>query len=89
MMVYSKIAIKNNKNYVVGFDYDPISIDRAFNSFGNTQTNFLPLIFDASNPSANIGWNEKERKGFNQRANFDGLLALAFEHLSNSKKYST
>ena len=77
---YSKIAISNNKNYVVGVDYDPISIDRAFNSFGYNQTNFLPLIFDASNPSANIGWNEKERKSFNQRANFDGLLALAFEH---------
>ena len=77
---YSKIAMRNNINYVVGFDYDPISIDRAFNTFGNTQTNFLPLIFDATNPSANIGWNEKERKSFNRRANFDGLLALAFEH---------
>ncbi len=77
---YSKIALKNNNNYVVGFDYDPISIDRAFNSFGNEQKNFLPLIFDASNPSANIGWNELERKSFNKRANFDGLLALAFEH---------
>ena len=76
---YSKIALKNN-NYVVGFDYDPISIDRAFHTFGNKQKNFLPLIFDASNPSSNIGWNELERKSFNKRANFDGLLALAFEH---------
>ncbi len=76
---YSKIALKND-NYVVGFDYDPISIDRAFHTFGNKQKNFLPLIFDASNPSSNIGWNELERKSFNKRANFDGLLALAFEH---------
>lgn len=77
---YSKIAMKNNTNYVVGFDYDPISIDRAYNTFDNKQINFLPLIFDATNPSANIGWNENERKSFNKRANFDGLLALAFEH---------
>jgi SAM-dependent methyltransferase len=77
---YSEIAMKNNTNYITGFDYDPISIDRAFIKFGNKQQNFLPLIFDATNPSANIGWNEKERKSFNQRANFDGLLALAFEH---------
>ena len=77
---YSKIAMRNNINYVVGFDYDSISIDRAFNSFGDKQKNFLPLIFDATNPSANIGWNELERKSFNKRANFDGLLALAFEH---------
>ena len=77
---YSKIAMRNDINYVVGLDYDPISIDRAFNTFGNKQKNFLPLIFDATNPSANIGWNETERKSFNKRANFDGLLALAFEH---------
>ena len=37
-------------------------------------------IFDASNPSTNIGWNEKERKSFFQRANFDCVLALAFQH---------
>ena len=77
---YSKIAIDNNTNFVVGFDYDPISIDRAFNDFKKNQTNFLPLIFDATNPSSNIGWNENERKSFNNRADFDALLALAFEH---------
>lgn len=77
---YSKIATKNNTNYVVGFDYDSISIDRSFNSLNKNQKNFLPLIFDATNPSSNIGWNEMERKSFNSRVNFDGLLALAFEH---------
>ena len=40
---YSKIALKNN-NYVVGFDYDPISIDRAFHTFGNKQKNFASNI---------------------------------------------
>ena len=77
---YSKIAVNDNANFVVGFDYDPISIDRAFNDFKKNQTNFLPLIFDATNPSSNIGWNENERKSFNNRADFDALLALAFEH---------
>ena len=28
---YSKIAINDKKNYVVGMDFDPISIDRAYN----------------------------------------------------------
>ena len=77
---YSKIAINDKKNYVVGMDFDPISIDRAYNFFNKKQENFLPLIFDATNPSANIGWNESERKSFKNRASFDGLLALAFEH---------
>ena len=26
--------------------------------------NFLPLYFDASNPSTNLGWSQLERKGF-------------------------
>ena len=77
---YSKIAIKNGVNYVVGFDYDFNSIDRAFKAFEKNQKNFLPLIFDASNPSTNIGWNEQERKSFSKRAEFDCILALAFEH---------
>ena len=42
--------------------------------------NFLPLFFDASNPSSSLGWNENERKSFNERAKFDGMIALAFEH---------
>ena len=40
----------------------------------------MPLIFDATNPSSNIDWNESERKSFNLRADFDALLALAFKH---------
>ncbi len=46
----------------------------------NEQINFLPLYFDASNPSTNSGWNEKERKSFKDRAKFDAIIALAFEH---------
>ena len=42
--------------------------------------NFLPLYFDASNPSSNIGWAQQERKGFFERINFAGMLSLAFEH---------
>jgi hypothetical protein len=51
--------------------------------------NFLPLFLDASNPSPNIGWLQSERKGFKERANFSGMLALAFEHhLAIAKKYT-
>jgi len=38
------------------------------------------LYFDATNPSANIGWFQNERKGFIERTNFDAIIALAFEH---------
>ena len=32
------------------------------------------------NPSSNLGWNERERKSFSNRKNFDAVIALAFEH---------
>ena len=32
------------------------------------------------NPSSKLGWNENERKSFNERITFDAVIALAFEH---------
>ena len=78
--LYSKIALNNNCDYVVGFDFDINAIDKAYKKALNKNLNFLPLYFDASNPSGNIGWDEKERKSFKNRAKFDAILALAFEH---------
>ena len=77
---YSRLALENGSNSVIGFDFDINSIDRAFKISKNNNLNFLPLYFDATNPSCNLGWLEKERKGFNERVNFDGVIALAFEH---------
>ena len=56
------------------------AIDEAYNDSKKEKINFLPLYFDVSNPSSNIGWNQKERKGFLERSKFDAVLALAFEH---------
>ena len=78
--VYSKNALSAGCNYVVGFDFDTNAIDRAFQDSEKNKLNFLPLYLDASNPSSNLGWNETERKSLKERANFDGVIALAFEH---------
>ena len=56
------------------------AIDEAYLISKKEKLNFLPLYFDVSNPSSNIGWRQKERKGFIERLNFDTVLALAFEH---------
>ena len=77
---YSEIALKNNCKKVIGFDFDLNAIENAFKRSKNQKLDFLPLFFDASNPSSNLGWNENERKSFKQRAKFDGMIALAFEH---------
>ncbi len=78
--VYSKISLESGCKLVVGFDYDLNSIEKGYIRAKKENFNFLPLYLDASNPSTNLGWNERERKGFKKRVNFDGLIALAFEH---------
>ena len=78
--LYSHLALKNGCKNVIGFDFDINAINQAFYNSKEKNINFLPLYFDASNPSTNSGWNEKERKSFKERANFDAIIALAFEH---------
>ena len=77
---YSRLALKSGCKSVVGFDYDLNAIDEAYIISKKEKNRFLPLYFDATNPSSNIGWYQNERKGFNERSNFDVVLALAFEH---------
>ncbi len=78
--VYSKICLENGCKYVVGFDYDLNAVNNAYKLSKKEKLNFLPLYFDAANPSANLGWAQVERKGYLERINFSGMLSLAFEH---------
>ena len=77
---YSKLSIEAGAKYVVGFDFDHNTISNAFKYKNKGKDNFLPLVLDASNPSPNQGWLQKERKGFLERFKADALIALAFEH---------
>lgn len=77
---FSELCLKSGAKYVVGFDYDQASLEKSFLRSKIKKLNFLPLYLDASNPSANIGWFQDEREGFLERSNFDGVIALAFEH---------
>ena len=77
---YSKLALNSGCDNVIGLDYDLNAIDEAYLISKREKLNFLPLYFDVSNPSSNIGWRQKERKGFIERLNFDSVIALAFEH---------
>ena len=73
-------SLNNGSNYAVGFDFDINAIDLAFNNSKKINNNFLPLYFDVTNPSTNLGFNEKERESFNKRINFDAMIGLAFIH---------
>ena len=78
--LYSFECLRAGAEKVIGFDIDINSIERAYKKAVKENLNFLPLYFNALNPSSKLGWNEKERKSFNERINFDAMIALAFEH---------
>lgn len=76
---YALLASHVGAEYVVGFDGDIGSIERAAVSAAENKT-FLPLYMDLANPSPSQGWNQAERIGMKQRAKADALLALAIVH---------
>lgn len=77
---YAFLALEEGAEYVVGFDFDQTSIEVAFSRARGLNKPFLPLFFDASNPSPNQGWMQTERPGFAERTKSDALFALAFIH---------
>jgi len=77
---YSKYAASQKNIEVVGIDFDLNALDRAFVESKNNKLNFFPIFLDFSNPSSNLGWNNKERKSFEDRVNFDSMIALAVIH---------
>jgi len=77
---YSNLAINSGVKTVIGFDFDLKVLDKAYLNAKKKGANFLPLYLDLTNPSGNLGWDDKERKSFKNRSNFDGILALALVH---------
>jgi ribosomal protein L11 methylase PrmA len=77
---YTVAALAGGAENVIGFDIDQGALETAFSRATAEGLNFLPLFFDAVNPSPNQGWAENERKGLKSRASADALLALAFVH---------
>lgn len=77
---YSLAALQAGAQYVVGFDFDFGALEQAVQRSGSDRLPFLPLWLDATNPSPDQGWGQKERKGFGERVKGDAVLALAFIH---------
>ena len=66
---------------VVAFDSDPACVDRMYVELQKTpQPGILPLVLDLANPSAAIGWANRERLSLTERGPADLLLALAVTH---------
>jgi ribosomal protein L11 methylase PrmA len=77
---YSRIAADAGKR-VLALDVDPAAAERHFRSVRREgRADILPIVADIANPSPPLGWAGRERRSLLERADADGLLALALVH---------
>jgi hypothetical protein len=77
---FSRVAAAR-ASYVVAFDVDPAAVDRNYLEVARRgERNLLPLVLDLTNPSAAIGWANRERQALAERGPADVGLALALVH---------
>jgi len=78
--LFSQIATKSGA-YTVACDIDPLAVEKAYlDSKKNKNKLLLPMIIDLTSPSPALGWANKERKSFSQRARVDCVIAFALIH---------
>lgn len=78
--LYSRIA-SDRGIQTIAFDIDPAAVERSYiESVRKGETMLLPLLLDLTNPSPDIGWENKERMSLFSRGPADMVLALALIH---------
>jgi hypothetical protein len=77
---FSRIA--SSKGFrTISFDADPHVVERNYlKAVSEGEINLLPLLCDFTNPSPDIGWENKERSSILRRGPADIVLALAVIH---------
>ncbi|NLN77481.1 MAG: SAM-dependent methyltransferase [Armatimonadetes bacterium] len=65
----------------IAFDVDPAAVEKGYlQMIQHKETNILPLLFDLTNPSPSIGWENNERMSLIDRGPVDLAMALALVH---------
>jgi len=78
--VFSRIASREGI-YTVSSDIDPAAVEQNYLQMRKDQEqNLLPLLQDLTNPSAGLGWANRERDALIQRSPADMVFALALIH---------
>ncbi len=78
--VFSRVAARMGIP-IISTDIDPGAVEVNYIEVRKSkETNLLPLILDATNPSPAIGWENRERDAFFQRFKPDAVMALALIH---------
>lgn len=77
---FSRIAQKKGV-LTICFDIDPAAVEISYLLMKRErQSNILPLVMDLTNPSAGLGWGNRERKPLEARRKPDMVFALALIH---------
>ncbi len=76
---YSEIAVEKGA-FTAALDIDPNAVEFNYQQVKKTNKEMLPLIFDFTNPSPSIGFDNQERKTLSERQKPDCILALAVIH---------
>ena len=77
---FSRIA-EPYATQVISWDVDPVCVDRNYREAKQRQNGcILPLLLDLTNPSPGIGWRNRERASFSERARCDTMMALGLIH---------
>ncbi|KXK41985.1 MAG: hypothetical protein UZ11_BCD004001623 [Bacteroidetes bacterium OLB11] len=75
------LLFQNTEKQIIAVDEDKTCIERLFfHCKKNKIKNILPLIIDLTAPSPSVGWVNKERPAFFERAKCDVILSLALIH---------
>ena len=67
--------------FTVAFDIDPTAVEKNYRQVKQAkEQNLVPLVLDLTNPSPAIGWHNKERDSFVERAPAEMVFSLALIH---------
>jgi hypothetical protein len=77
---FSKIACEAGRQ-TISFDIDPAAVEKNYLTMkAEKNALMLPLVLDLTNPSAGIGWHNKERTSLAGRGPAETVMALAIIH---------
>jgi hypothetical protein len=78
--VFSRLA-SDSGIPTIAFDIDPAAVEQNYGQMKTAkEKNILPLLLDLTNPSPALGWHNRERDSFSDRAPADMIFALALIH---------
>lgn len=78
--LFSRIS-SDKKIPTISFDIDPAAVELNYlNCKKEEEKDLLPLLLDLTNPSAGLGWGNRERMSFYERGPVDLVMALALVH---------